>query len=92
MELTNALQYQFIAEDGTTLNHAHALTVLKRDGCHLATAKWVDNHWPLILWKLGGQVQAKPALFDERWNWGEVIAQLKYRYISFFTRVKQAAD
>jgi hypothetical protein len=20
-------------------------------------------------------------LFDEKWNWGEVIAQLKYRYV-----------
>jgi len=47
----------------------------------LINQKWVDNHWGQILWKIAGQVQAKPSLFDEKWNWGEVIAQLKYRYV-----------
>jgi breast cancer 2 susceptibility protein len=81
LDLTNAGTYQFIAEDATVLNRHHALTIIQRDGCALATSKWVDNHWSQILWKIAGQVQAKPALFDQKWNWGEVIAQLKYRYI-----------
>jgi breast cancer 2 susceptibility protein len=33
----------------------------------------------MILWKLAGQIQAKPSLYKEKWNWTEVIRQLKYR-------------
>jgi breast cancer 2 susceptibility protein len=84
LDLTNAGTYQFIAEDGSPLNRHHAFTVIQRDGCVLIDQKWVDNHWGQILWKIAGQVQAKPSLFDEKWNWGEVIAQLKYRYIIRF--------
>jgi hypothetical protein len=76
---TNAITYQFIAEDARTLNNTHALAILHREGCESVSQKWVDNHWVQILWKLAGQVQAKPGLFDIKWNWAEVIAQLKYR-------------
>lgn len=83
LDLNNAGIYQFIAEDGKTLDRYHALTVIQQDGCALINQKWVDNHWSQILWKIAGQVQAKPALYDEKWNWGEVIAQLKYRYVHY---------
>jgi breast cancer 2 susceptibility protein len=79
LDLTNALQYQFIAENAVPLGSQNAFNVLRRDGCSLVTQKWVDNHYPLILWKLAGLIQAQPTLFDVRWNWGEVIEQLKYR-------------
>jgi breast cancer 2 susceptibility protein len=80
LDLKNAVYYQFIAEDASSLGTESALSVLQRDGCRLATAPWVDNHYAMILWKLAGQVQAQPKIFDTRWNWGEVIEQLKYRY------------
>lgn len=88
MDLSNAICYQFIGEDASTLGHTQALERLKLEKCTLATAKWVDNHWRLILWKLAGQVAAKPALFDEKWNWFEVICQLKYRWVAGAHRSK----
>lgn len=80
LNLENAIYYQLIAEDASTLGNAEAFARLKHEGCELVTAKWVDNHWSLILWKLAGQVKAKPSLFEEKWNWYEVLCQLKYRY------------
>lgn len=79
LNLSNALYYQFIGEDSSALGTAQALGRLKIEGCELATQKWVDNHWRLILWKIAGQVMAKPSLFDQKWNWYEVLCQLRYR-------------
>lgn len=76
---SNALRYQFIGEDASVLGNRQAFERLTFEGCHLVTQRWVDNHWSLILWKLAGQVLAKPVLFDEKWNWYEVLCQLKYR-------------
>lgn len=92
LDLRNALLYQFIADDATVLNHLHAFKILQMEGCRLVTQKWVSNHWPMILWKLAGQVQAKPALFDQKWNWGEVISQFKYRYVSSRIAFHAVAD
>ncbi len=75
----NAIHYHFTAENGSTLSHVDALDTLKLDGCHFATGRWVDNHWSLILWKIAGQILAKPELFVSKWSWGEIINQLKYR-------------
>jgi hypothetical protein len=36
----------------------------------------------MILWKLAGEVQASPALFEATWTWDEVMRQLKYRCAS----------
>ena len=80
IDLYNAIYYQFVAADSSVLNSEAALQVLLRESCRLATAKWVDNHWSQILWKIAGQIQAQPSLYNVRWNWGEVIEQLKYRY------------
>jgi breast cancer 2 susceptibility protein len=54
---------------------------LKHERCELVTAKWVENHWALILWKIAGQIKARPTvgIFNDKWNWFEVICQLKYR-------------
>lgn len=73
------MYYRFIGEDGSVLTTVQALEQLKLVGCEFATQKWVDNHWRLILWKIAGQVMAKPKLFDEKWNWYEVLCQLRYR-------------
>jgi breast cancer 2 susceptibility protein len=62
------------------LNSDVALRALLREGCRLATARWVDNHWSQILWKIAGQIQAQPNLYGARWNWTEIVEQLKYRY------------
>jgi breast cancer 2 susceptibility protein len=79
LDLSNALTYQFIADDASLLTNITAFHTLKRDGCALVTQKWVDNHYVMILWKLAGQIPARPELFNERWKWSEVIEQLKYR-------------
>ena len=79
LNLKNAMSYHFNAEDASTLGNIQAHEALKRDGCALATPQWVDNHWSMILWKLAGEVQASPSLYEEKWSWAEVISQLKYR-------------
>ena len=81
LDLNNAASYRFREKDLSCLGPAQALATLKRDGCHLADAKWVENHWSMILWKLAGEVLAKPSLFDTKWTWNEVIHQLKYRCV-----------
>ncbi|KAF7307159.1 hypothetical protein MIND_00509500 [Mycena indigotica] len=63
---------------------AAALEELLARGCSLATKRWVDNHWCLILWKLAGMVCLEPELEKDprtkRWCWEEVMRQLFYRY------------
>jgi len=80
IDLSSAIHYQFIAQDATTFDSKAALRVLLRDSCRLATAKWVDNHWSQILWKIAGQIRALPTLLEEKWTWTHVVEQLKYRY------------
>lgn len=80
LDLTNAKFYQFIDECGSSLGTHAALQVLVQDGARLAKLPWIENHWGMILWKIAGLIRAEPALFDKRWNWDEVIGQLKYRY------------
>ncbi|WVQ77705.1 hypothetical protein IAR50_007395 [Cryptococcus sp. DSM 104548] len=75
----NAASYQF-AQDQSTFGPQEALEAIKECGCSLATFRWVQNHWTLILWKLAGTVQAKPELYEEKWNAEEVTNQLRYRY------------
>ncbi|WVW86946.1 hypothetical protein I302_109002 [Kwoniella bestiolae CBS 10118] len=80
INLENASRYSFLDVDDSFLGHEDALRSLRADGCNFAKANWVENHWSQILWKIAGQVQARPELFQEKWNWNEVINQLKYRY------------
>ncbi|WWC92784.1 uncharacterized protein L201_007743 [Kwoniella dendrophila CBS 6074] len=80
INIDNASNYQFMAFDDSFYGHEEALRRLKADGCGFVKEKWVENHWKQILWKIAGQIQAKPDLFQEKWNWDEVIRQLKYRY------------
>nr|XP_031857611.1 uncharacterized protein CI109_007006 [Kwoniella shandongensis]KAA5524683.1 hypothetical protein CI109_007006 [Kwoniella shandongensis] len=80
MTSNNAKYYQFLAEDGSILGTHQALIRLQGERCLSATAKWVDNHWTHILWKLAGEIQAKPDLFRSKWSWEEVMSQLIYRY------------
>jgi breast cancer 2 susceptibility protein len=80
IDLSNAIYYQFIADDASILTNTSAYESLKRDGCRLATTKWVDNHYAMILWKLAGLALARPQMFIDKWRWSEVINQLKYRW------------
>ncbi|KAG2156582.1 uncharacterized protein EDB93DRAFT_1127388 [Suillus bovinus] len=70
--------------DVTPLGPAAALEELHARGCSLATKEWVNNHWPLVLWKLAGMVSLEPEAESDpdrkRWRWPEVIRQLLYRY------------
>ncbi|KAG2756480.1 hypothetical protein P692DRAFT_20765976 [Suillus brevipes Sb2] len=70
--------------DAKPLGSTAALQELHARGCSLATQEWVDNHWPLILWKLAGMVALEPEAESDpdrkRWCWPEVIRQLLYRY------------
>lgn len=81
LNLSNAASYRFRQKDLSCLGPLQALETLKRDACHLAHAKWVDNHWSMILWKLAGEILAKPLLYDAKWTWDEVLHQLKYRCV-----------
>ncbi|OWZ37873.1 breast cancer 2 susceptibility protein [Cryptococcus neoformans c45] len=75
-----AQYYQFLFKDNTHVGTDEALAVMRRCGCALVTPEWTKNHWVQILWKLAGEVQARPDLLTEKWSWEEVISQLKYRY------------
>ncbi|KAG0700654.1 hypothetical protein DFH29DRAFT_930783 [Suillus ampliporus] len=70
--------------DVKSLGPVAALEELHARGCSLATQEWVNNHWPLILWKLAGMVALDPEAESspdrKRWCWPEVIRQLLYRY------------
>ena len=65
------------------LDRSAALEELHAKGCTLAKQAWVDNHWPLVLWKLAGMVALDPSAESDpsrkRWCWPEVIRQLMYR-------------
>lgn len=65
------------------LGRSAALEELHAKGCTLAKQAWVDNHWPLVLWKLVGMVALDPINESDpskkRWCWPEVIRQLMYR-------------
>ncbi|ODO08518.1 hypothetical protein L198_00248 [Cryptococcus wingfieldii CBS 7118] len=73
----NAALYHF-ALDQSTFGTQQALKAIRECGCSLATSRWVENHWTLILWKLAGLVQAKPELYEDMWNAEEVTKQLQY--------------
>ncbi|WVR08068.1 hypothetical protein IAU60_005114 [Kwoniella sp. DSM 27419] len=80
INLGTASDYRFFRSHQAFLGHEQALAELQEAKCGYATAQWVENHWGQILWKLAGQVLAKPDLFPAKWCWTEVINQLKYRY------------
>lgn len=65
------------------LGRSAVLEELHAKGCTLAKQAWVDNHWPLVLWKLAGMVILDPMSESDplrkRWCWKEVIRQLMYR-------------
>ncbi|KAF8560092.1 hypothetical protein OG21DRAFT_24217 [Imleria badia] len=66
------------------LDRLAVLEELHAKGCTLAKQAWVDNHWPLVLWKLAGMVALDPVgesdPLKKRWCWSEIIRQLMYRY------------
>ena len=76
------------AEHRVVLGPEEAFRELQNRGCRLATAKWVENHWGLILWKLAGMVANDPEPYDAllaKWSWTEVMRQLRYRCSTLFT-------
>jgi breast cancer 2 susceptibility protein len=52
---------------------------ISTEGCSQIGPTWVEQHWSLILLKLASIVRAKPALWETKWTYEEVIRQLKYR-------------
>ncbi|XAO26180.1 hypothetical protein I312_105014 [Cryptococcus bacillisporus CA1280] len=74
-----ARYYRFLSNENTHVGVDEALAAMRRCGCAFVTPEWTKNHWVQILWKLAGEVQAKPDLLTEKWSWEEVISQLKYR-------------
>ena len=95
LSLKSALQHRFhLSSQGRSSDpvpphpggSVDALRELKAIGCHLATQKWVDNHWSLILWKLAGMAAFDPESETDvdrrRWSWAETMRQLQYRYAS----------
>ncbi|KAG2368840.1 hypothetical protein BDR07DRAFT_1390250 [Suillus spraguei] len=61
------------SSDSKPLGSTAALEELRTRGCSLATQEWVNNHWPLILWKLAGMVSLEPEAESDpdrkRWCW-----------------------
>lgn len=78
INITNAEYYAFKVDD-VHMDVAAAHKLLLENGCSLLNFSWVLNHWSLILWKLAAQVRARPEILGEKWQWQEVVNQLKYR-------------
>lgn len=78
IDIYNAEYYAFQV-DGVTQTVETTYQLLHTTGCTLLSLAWVTNHWRLILWKLAGQVRARPQVLKEKWSWQEVVNQLKYR-------------
>ncbi|KIY35782.1 breast cancer 2 susceptibility protein [Cryptococcus gattii E566] len=72
-----AQYYRFLINENTHVGIDEALAAIRRCGCAFVTPEWTKNHWVQILWKLAGEVQAKPDLLTEKWSWEE---QLMARY------------
>lgn len=88
LTLDNALDYGFYDPQDETRHSSYreALELLRNEGCVNATTAWIENHWPLILWKLVSVIRSRPQLFTDGtlWTWSEVIRQLKYRCVPPF--------
>lgn len=78
IDTSNADFYHFATDEGD-YGIKQAELELQRCGA-TPSVKWIKNHWSLILWKLGGVIQAQPSLIDELWTFDEAVKQLKYRY------------
>lgn len=79
IDAQNALAWRFTDD---FKGPEEALAQIKLEGCKAVDLKWVEAHWPLIVWKLACLIRAKPALLNEgKWSWHEVIRQLKYRCV-----------
>ena len=57
-------------------------------GAPLVDEDWVQNHWSLIVWKVGCLVKAKPNELENWWTYDEILRQLLYRYSYLSLRVK----
>ncbi|WVQ79198.1 hypothetical protein IAT38_001294 [Cryptococcus sp. DSM 104549] len=79
LDLAAATNYQFQTPGGVFGSH-QAFDLVQKDKCFHATDKWVRNHWSQIIWKIAGEIQAKPDFYRTKWCPGEVVSQLKYRY------------
>ncbi|BGP01374.1 Rad51-associated protein Brh2 [Rhodotorula toruloides ATCC 204091] len=94
MDSTSGASYTFPCGRGV----ADAFSTLQALVCErmpqekdLVTLPWVKNHWSLILWKLASYVRSRPDLLDERWSFGRVMDQLRYRYEREVNRAERSA-
>ncbi|KDN43004.1 hypothetical protein K437DRAFT_225895 [Tilletiaria anomala UBC 951] len=94
-EPARAHDFEFLAGDESNLNKTlgplDALEALRKDGAKHVDIRWVQNHWALILWKLAAICRHVPGESQQRWRWGEVIRQLKYRYEREINRAHRSA-
>jgi len=81
IENWNAQYWAFSADDGKMQDANYATEVMRKDGCTLVTEEWLKNHWGWIVWKLANTVCLWPEREGGRWTFGEVLKQLKYRYV-----------
>lgn len=61
---------------------------LKSQGCTRITRSWVDNHWPLVLWKRASIICCKPSLLTS-WTFEAVCTELKYRSVTFYMTLSE---
>ncbi|THH03452.1 hypothetical protein EW145_g6247 [Phellinidium pouzarii] len=71
------------AAAGVSLGPADVHVHLLQAGRTLASRKWVNNHWSLVLWKLAGLACLQPEREntpERRWCWRSVLEQFEARY------------
>jgi breast cancer 2 susceptibility protein len=73
--------YTFL-EGGIMKGPEDVLREFQNSGLAHVGIQWVQNHWKMILWKLASIVRMNHHLFSEKWNYREVVRQLKYRYVT----------
>lgn len=76
---STAIYYHFMPHGSNGKSPKEAMQELVEAGCMHISQKWIDEHWVNILWKLASEVRAAPSLFEAKWNYNEVMRQLKYR-------------
>lgn len=89
MDSRSGIDYAFMPIDGSApLAWQDAHEQMQARGAKLVDVIWVQNHWPLILWKQAGILKATVSagksdeLSNQKiWSFETVLTQLLYRYV-----------
>lgn len=57
----------------------------------LLSAKWIENHYKWIVWKLASMERSYPDIFNDYLTPENIISQLKYRYDREIDRAQRSA-